>query len=70
MAILLPAQQSLMIIYQLTLSKVNVNRFFTVQEGDFNASFIGNDITNLESMRWNLKTQFDRDVVTHFEAQV
>ena len=31
---------------------------------------IGNDITNLESMRWNLKTQFDRDVVTHFEAQV
>ena len=41
-----------------------------LQEGDFNGSLIGNDIRNLESMKWNLRTQFDRDVVTHFEAQV
>ncbi|XP_004517677.1 actin-related protein 5 [Ceratitis capitata] len=30
---------------------------------------IGNAITNLESVRLNLKTQFDRNVVTHFHNQ-
>lgn len=30
---------------------------------------VGNDITNLEAVRFQLKTQFDRNVVTHFEAQ-
>ncbi|KAJ9575058.1 hypothetical protein L9F63_007793 [Diploptera punctata] len=30
---------------------------------------IGNDITNIEAVRFQLKTQFDRNVVTHFEAQ-
>ncbi|XP_034949594.1 actin-related protein 5 [Chelonus insularis] len=30
---------------------------------------VGNDITNIESVRFQLKTQFDRNVVTHFEAQ-
>ncbi|XP_037089442.1 actin-related protein 5-like [Pollicipes pollicipes] len=30
---------------------------------------IGNDIANLEAGRLNLRTQFDRGVVTHFEAQ-
>ncbi|CAG9861662.1 unnamed protein product [Phyllotreta striolata] len=30
---------------------------------------IGNDIVNIETMRFQLKTQFDRNVVTHFEAQ-
>ncbi|XP_072176304.1 actin-related protein 5-like [Diadema setosum] len=30
---------------------------------------IGNDIPNIETVRWLLKTQFDRDVVTHYDAQ-
>ncbi|KAJ8681138.1 hypothetical protein QAD02_016925 [Eretmocerus hayati] len=30
---------------------------------------IGNDISNIEAVRFQLKTQFDRNVVTHFEAQ-
>lgn len=30
---------------------------------------IGNDITNIEAVRFQLKTQFDKDIVTHFEAQ-
>ncbi|KAK9506840.1 hypothetical protein O3M35_008702 [Rhynocoris fuscipes] len=30
---------------------------------------IGNDITNIEAVRFNLKGQFDRNVVTHFEVQ-
>lgn len=30
---------------------------------------IGNDITNLEPLRWLLKNQFDRNVVVNFEIQ-
>ncbi|XP_030760914.1 actin-related protein 5 [Sitophilus oryzae] len=30
---------------------------------------VGNDIVNIEALRFQLKTQFDRNVVTHFEAQ-
>ncbi|XP_044740595.1 actin-related protein 5 [Chrysoperla carnea] len=30
---------------------------------------VGNDITNIEAVRFQLKTQFDRNIVTHFEAQ-
>ncbi|XP_014206962.1 actin-related protein 5 [Copidosoma floridanum] len=30
---------------------------------------VGNDITNIEAMRFQLKTQFDKNVVTHYEAQ-
>lgn len=30
---------------------------------------VGNDIGNLEVVRWALRTQFDRDVVTHYECQ-
>lgn len=30
---------------------------------------IGNNISNVESVRWLLRTQFDRDVVTHFDIQ-
>lgn len=30
---------------------------------------VGNDITNIEAVRFQLKTQFDKNVVTHFEAQ-
>ena len=31
---------------------------------------IGNDIANIELVRWSLRSQFDRDVVTHYDAQV
>lgn len=30
---------------------------------------VGNDIVNIETVRFQLKTQFDRNIVTHFEAQ-
>lgn len=30
---------------------------------------IGNDIVNIEAMRYQLRTQFDRNVVTHFHNQ-
>ncbi|XP_014235354.1 actin-related protein 5 [Trichogramma pretiosum] len=30
---------------------------------------VGNDITNIEAMRFQLRTQFDKNVVTHYEAQ-
>ncbi|XP_065173376.1 actin-related protein 5 isoform X2 [Atheta coriaria] len=30
---------------------------------------VGNDILNIEAMRFQLKTQFDKNIVTHFEAQ-
>ncbi|XP_066594828.1 actin-related protein 5 [Prorops nasuta] len=30
---------------------------------------VGNDIANIEAVRFQLKTQFDRNVVTHFETQ-
>ncbi|VVD01173.1 unnamed protein product [Leptidea sinapis] len=30
---------------------------------------IGNDILNIEAVRFQLKTQFDKNVVTHFEVQ-
>lgn len=30
---------------------------------------VGNDIANIEVVRWLLKTQFDRNVVTHFDIQ-
>lgn len=31
---------------------------------------IGNDIVNIETMRFQLRTQFDRNVVTHYYLQV
>jgi hypothetical protein len=31
---------------------------------------IGNDIVNIEAMRFQLRTQFDRNVVTHYYLQV
>ncbi|XP_050415648.1 actin-related protein 5 [Patella vulgata] len=30
---------------------------------------IGNDISNIEVVRWNIRTQFDRNVVTMFDVQ-
>ena len=37
---------------------------------EFDASTVGSDIGNLETVRWALRSQFDRNVVTHFETQV
>ena len=31
---------------------------------------IGNDIGNVEVVRWQLKSQFDRNIITHYETQV
>ena len=31
---------------------------------------VANDIVNIEAVRFNLKTPFDRNVVTQFETQV
>ncbi|XP_068688119.1 actin-related protein 5-like [Montipora foliosa] len=41
------------------------------KEGDSAANnySVGNDIGNLEMVRWALRSQFDRDVVTHYECQ-
>lgn len=33
------------------------------------ATQIGNDIVNIEALRFQLRTQFDRNVVTHFHVQ-
>jgi actin-related protein 5 len=41
-------------------------KYFCTQDGE---TQVGNDITNIEAVRFQLKTQFDRNVVTHFEAQ-
>ena len=30
---------------------------------------VGNDITNIEAVRFQLKTQFDRNVAIHMEVQ-
>ncbi|XP_046844993.1 actin-related protein 5-like [Xenia sp. Carnegie-2017] len=38
------------------------------KDGDMEI-LIGNEISNIELVRWSLKTQFDRDVVTHYDAQ-
>ena len=49
---------------------VKLNVIF--QDGDASGAgySVGNDIGNLEVVRWALRTQFDRDVVTHYECQV
>jgi actin-related protein 5 len=33
------------------------------------ATLIGNDIVNIEAVRFQLRTQFDRNIVTHFYLQ-
>lgn len=41
------------------------------KEGDAPAPVtqIGNDILNIEALRFQLRTQFDRNIVTHFQVQ-
>lgn len=41
----------------------------TVEIGQAPQLQVGNDIVNIEAVRFQLKTQFDRNIVTHFEAQ-
>lgn len=31
---------------------------------------VGNDITNIEVVKWQLKSQFDRNIVTQYDIQV
>ncbi|KXJ07690.1 Actin-related protein 5 [Exaiptasia diaphana] len=38
-------------------------------EPDSGGIAVGNDIGTIEMLRWSVKTQFDRDVVTHYECQ-
>ena len=33
-------------------------------------TLIGNDIVNIEAMRFQLRTQFDKNIVTHYYLQV
>ena len=39
------------------------------KENDAGNIFFGNDITDLEDPKWNVRTQFDMDVVSHFDTQ-
>lgn len=34
-----------------------------------NSFYFGNDITELEDPKWNIRTQYDMNVVTHFDTQ-
>ena len=39
------------------------------KENDAGSVLFGNDITDLEDPKWNVRTQFDMDVVSHFDTQ-
>ncbi|XP_065674500.1 actin-related protein 5 [Hydra vulgaris] len=41
----------------------------TKKESDIISTFYGNDIRDLEDSKWNILTQFDSDVVAHFDTQ-
>lgn len=59
-----------MLIFKSVIAKPRKER--TKKDGEVPATpqiQVGNDITNLEAVRFQLKTQFDRNIVTHFEAQ-
>ncbi|XP_077986971.1 actin-related protein 5-like [Glandiceps talaboti] len=50
--------------------RLNFKNIIAKQRGKKDAEIqIGNDINNIEVVRWLLKTQFDRNVVVHYEAQ-
>lgn len=44
----------------------NICFLFFTKDGE---TLIGNDISNIEAVRFQLKSQFDRNVVTQFEVQ-
>ena len=39
------------------------------KETETSKVYFGNDIEDLEDVKWNIRTQFDMDVVTHFDTQ-
>lgn len=39
------------------------------KESDPGRVFFGNDIEELEDLKWNIRTQFDMDAVSHFDTQ-
>lgn len=41
-------------------------KIILLQDGEMQ---VGNDIVNIEAVRFQLKTQFDRNIVTHCEIQ-
>ena len=53
-------------------SGLQCSSYLILKDGDSSITSysVGNDIGNLEMVRWALRTQFDRDVVTHYECQV
>lgn len=48
------------------LRKQNINLRIFLKDGE---TLIGNDIANIEAVRFQLKSQFDRNVVTQFNVQ-
>lgn len=61
--------QSPKLIFRNQLAKPRRDR--NKKEGDAPAPVtqIGNDIVNIEALRFQLRTQFDRNVVTHYAVQ-
>eukprot|EP00111_Clytia_hemisphaerica_P017969 TCONS_00053193-protein len=39
------------------------------KESEAGSQFFGNDITDLEDLKWNVRTQFDMDTVSHMDTQ-
>lgn len=50
--------------------KLNFRNLVTRQRSKKDGEIqIGNNVSNLEAVRWLLRTQFDKDIVTHFDIQ-
>ena len=52
-----------------SISYKNVLAKTRKEKGKESELLVGNDISNIEAVRFNLKTPFDRNVVTQFETQ-
>ncbi|XP_065091690.1 actin-related protein 5 [Ochlerotatus camptorhynchus] len=57
------------LIFKNVLAKPRKDRSKKDQEVTIPMVQIGNDIANIEAVRFQLRTQFDRNVVTHFHVQ-
>lgn len=59
------------LVFKNLLAKPRKDRFKkeTIEVPGSPAIQIGNDIVNIEALRFQLRTQFDRNVVTHFYNQ-
>nr|XP_022915377.1 actin-related protein 5 [Onthophagus taurus] len=62
-------QSKPLLIFKNLLAKPRKERSKKESEAHTPQLQVGNDIVNIEALRFQLKTQFDRNVVTHFEAQ-